>query len=112
MTYKEKDIVYEDGDYAVIKVPKGYEVLRAGITHSEVRGYIGRFPLPRALESAKWMIKRDRKRQGEKEVSSKPLRTVTKQNRREVIAALRQEGHEIAESASAKEVREFLRGFQ
>jgi len=62
MTYREKDIVLEDGDYFVIRVPKGFEVYRCGITHATRCGIIGRYSLTKALEYAKGMIERHRNR--------------------------------------------------
>jgi hypothetical protein len=117
-SYKEKDILYEDGDYALIKVKKGYEVLRAGTTAADVVGIIGTFPLERAMQSALWMIERDKKRQAEKRAKYTPRSkallptSVSKGTRRQAIESLRASGHDIPETASTKEVRAYLEGLQ
>lgn len=36
MSYKEKDIKFEVGDYAVVDFKKDYSVLYSGITHATV----------------------------------------------------------------------------
>jgi hypothetical protein len=38
---KESDIIYEKGDYFIIKVKTGYEVYKNGITHSTRCAQIG-----------------------------------------------------------------------
>lgn len=46
MSYQEKDIAFEKGDYWVLRVPYGkkkgtYEVYKVGVTHSTRCGIIG-----------------------------------------------------------------------
>lgn len=41
MSYKESDIMYENGDYWVLKVEKGYEVYKIGVTCSTRCAIIG-----------------------------------------------------------------------
>jgi hypothetical protein len=36
-----KDIVFEDGDFFVVKVAKGFEVYRSGVTHPTRCAQIG-----------------------------------------------------------------------
>ena len=55
--YKEKDIVYEEGIYWVLKVKKGYEIYKIGITHSTRVASIG-FEGEIGLSACKKEIKR------------------------------------------------------
>ena len=52
---KSSDILYETGDYWVLKVKTGYEVYKNGLTHS-VRcaqiGYKGQVGLTKAINEA------------------------------------------------------------
>jgi hypothetical protein len=41
MSYREQDIVHEQGRHWVLKVPTGFEVYRIGITHSTRVARIG-----------------------------------------------------------------------
>jgi hypothetical protein len=67
VTYAEKDIVYEDGDYFVIQVPKGYEAYRCGVTHATCCGIIGFKNEPARAEKAwLWCIDWDKRKQSEK----------------------------------------------
>ncbi len=48
---REQDIVHEEGDFWVLKTPKGYEVYRIRATHSvrcAVIGYTGEIGLEKA----------------------------------------------------------------
>lgn len=51
MRFTEDDIKHESGDFFVLKVPKGFEVLKNGITHSTRCSIFGK-GLPDALERA------------------------------------------------------------
>jgi len=41
VSYREADIMHEDGNYWVLKVKTGLEVYRAGVTHSTRVAQIG-----------------------------------------------------------------------
>jgi hypothetical protein len=41
MSYNLKDIVYEDGEYWVLKVHKGFEVYKTGVCYSKRVSQIG-----------------------------------------------------------------------
>ncbi len=52
MTYKLSDVVYEQGEYWVLRVPSGFEVYRTGITHSTrcaQIGYVGNEGIAKAV---------------------------------------------------------------
>ena len=49
---KEKDIIYENGKFWVLKTKKSYEVYEVGITHSRRWDVIG-CTFPNALDRAK-----------------------------------------------------------
>jgi len=42
MSYRVEDIVHEQGQHWVLRVPTGYEVYRIGVTHSTRVARIGR----------------------------------------------------------------------
>jgi len=48
----EKDIMYENGKFWVLRTKKSYEVYEVGVTHSVRRAVVGR-SFPNALERAK-----------------------------------------------------------
>ncbi len=52
-----KDIVLEDGDFFVVRVPTGFEVYKTGITHATRCAQIG-FEGRRGLDRAKAEIQR------------------------------------------------------
>ena len=41
MSYKLSDVVIEDGEYWVLRVPFGFKVYETGVTHSTLRATIG-----------------------------------------------------------------------
>ena len=61
MSVRERDIVFEDGELWILRVAKGYEVLKRGITHSTRVAFIGDGLPGGSLERAKSEIA---KRQG------------------------------------------------
>ncbi len=52
MTYKASDVLHETTRYWVLRLPKGFEVYRKGITHSTRCAQIG-IPGDRGLQRAK-----------------------------------------------------------
>jgi hypothetical protein len=52
----EKDIIFEKGDYWVLRTRKGLEVLKNGATHSTVLAWIDLGDPDRNLERAKEFI--------------------------------------------------------
>lgn len=58
-SYRESDIVLEDGQYWVLKVPTGLDVFKVGVTHSTRCAQIG-WPddMPKAMGYARREIAR------------------------------------------------------
>lgn len=57
MRHRESDIAHESGDYWVLRLPRGYEVYKTGVTCS-VRVAIVGYEGERGLEKAKVEIMR------------------------------------------------------
>lgn len=63
MTVKLKDIVHEEGPYWVLRVAKGFEVYKNGVTHSTRCahfGYTGDEGLRRAIAECRRRIEKDK----------------------------------------------------
>lgn len=55
MSYKYSDVLYESGDYWILRTSKGLEIYQTGTTHSIRRGQVGHSEEVSLEHAKKWI---------------------------------------------------------